>query len=352
MNGSLSLLTLALLAATAYAQEYPTPHGLASDAVTETIRQRDATGRIRVAREVAQNEAGDYVNHGTWRSWNVDGELIGQGRYVSGEPTGSWSRWATAEESPLLATAPFAGFTGPFLSQANYRDGKLEGKWSIFAADGRLISEIAFRNGQRHGEAVLMSATGSLYRRSHFEEGLPVGTLQQQSSAGQLETIATFIDGRRQVERVERYASGAPESRENWLGPLTTAVSPDDPWRLRFAHFEATGDELRHGYREAWWPNGQLKLRAEYERGEAIAQARWWHENGLLALKGSYEEGVADGQWSWWRENGVRAAQCRYTAGKPSEWEMWTADGRGKPASDLEQLASGAASEPGSTSRH
>lgn len=323
------LMIVALLAGFARADEAPTPTGVAPKARTESIQQRDAAGRVRVRREVSLNADGDYLNHGAWRAWDAEGQLIGQGRYAWGEPTGAWSRWADRQDSPLLATEPFTGFTAPFLSQATYRDGKLEGAWSIFDAEARLVSQIDFRQGRRHGEAVLYTPAGQVFRRSRFAEGLPVGEVELRTAENGLQPAATYAAGRQHFERVTQHPSGALKSRERWLGPLTRAVTHDDPWRLSFARYEATGEEIRHGVRESWWPNRQPKLRAEYEQGRAVGVARWWHPNGQLALEGSYENGLAEGDWSWWRENGLRAAACRYAGGKPAgEWTQWTADGR------------------------
>jgi len=334
-------LTITLAAATAAAaDDGVAPLGLVDHAaVNETINERDDAGRVRVRREVRLDEAGNYVNHGGWRQWDAAGRLVGQGRYAWGEPTGVWSRWATAEGAPTLAEAPFDDFTGPFLSQATYRDGRLESVWAIFDSDGRPASEVRFRNGRRHGEAVLYTADGAVYRRARFDEGLPTGRLEQRSG-GELKVVAEFVAGRRRIARVDRYESGGLRSREAWLGPPARVSEPDDPWRLRLAVYEATGEELRHGRREAWWPNGQPKLIADYEQGRAVGEARWWHENGQLALRGKYEAGLAQGAWSWWREDGSRAATCRYVAGRPSgEYRQWAADGRRLPAASGEAIA-------------
>jgi antitoxin component YwqK of YwqJK toxin-antitoxin module len=242
-------------------------------------------------------------------------------------------RWAAVEElSPELAEHA-AGFTGPFLSQATYRDGQLDGVWRLFDADSRLVSEVRFRNGRRDGAATLWTPTGGVRRRAQFAEGTPSGELQTVSESGELIIIARFEAGREVIERAKRYENGRLKTREAWLGGVQQPDEPDDPWRLRLARFVATGDELRNGLREAWWPNGQPKLRVEYRLGKAVGQARWWHENGQLALSGVYEDGLACGQWNWWRESGLRAASCRYDQGAPvGEWSLWAADGQRQPA--------------------
>lgn len=330
------LLSILVAASVGRAEDIDAPQGVGRpESTSETVYQRDAEGRIRVQREVRLNAHGDYVNHGVWRAWDAQGRLAGQGRYAWGKPSGQWTRWA----SPETPAEAFAGFTGPFLSQATYRDGKLEGVWSIFDADGRLVSEVHFQNGSRHGLATQWTPSGEIARRGRFEQGLPVGPLEVRDNGGGLLTVAQYETGREVIERAEQYDDNRPQTRETWLGGLQRLVEADDPWRLRLARFEPSGDELRHGLREAWWPNGQPKLRIEYRLGKAVGEARWWHENGQLALSGSYAEGLADGQWGWWRENGMRAAACCYRRGAAvGEWSLWAADGRRQPAAAVGRL--------------
>ncbi|MEQ8846615.1 hypothetical protein [Botrimarina sp.] len=295
----------------------------------EVIQQRDQQGRVRVYREVRLNQAGDYVNHGAYREWDAAGQLIGQGRYAWGEATGVWRRWATAADAPLLASAPFRAFEGPFLSQAEYRNGRPHGVWRIIAADGRTAAEVPLRDGLRHGSAVLYQPDGAAFSRQAFSHGVMEGPLETTDQRGEPQTVAVYEAGRRQLTRVEQYPSGAEKSREEWLGPPARVAEADDPWRLCLARFEESGAELRHGRREAWWPNGQKKLSVEYRFGHAVGEARWWHENGQLAVHGVYEQGRAEGLWSWWRESGARRAACRYAAGQPDgAAALWAADGR------------------------
>ncbi|QDV74724.1 MORN repeat variant [Planctomycetes bacterium K2D] len=333
MKKFLCLLSALAFASPGRAEEFAAPLGVTrAEPVTETVCERDAAGVIRVQREVRQNRRGDYVNHGVWRTWDASGKLAGQGRYESGKPAGLWSRWATAEDTPSLAADHFAGFTGPFLSQANYRDGQLDGVWSIFDASGKRVSEVHFVAGQRDGFATLWTSAGEVSRRSQFAAGLPTGVLQSLDESGELVTTAQFEAGRERIEHTEHHDNGRLKAREGWLSGLQRPVVTDDPWRLRLAQYEPSGPEVRSGVREAWWPNGQPKLQTEYRLGKAVGEARWWHENGQLALSGNYDSGLASGEWNWWRENGMRAAACRFNQGKPAgEWSLWATDGQRQP---------------------
>ena len=86
---------------------------------------------------------------------------------------------------------------------------------------------------------------------------------------GVLRVVAEYDAGRRRMDRVERYESGALRSRASWLGPLTRVSEPDDPWRVRVAVLgrPPAKRSATAGVR-SWWPNGQRKLVAEYRYGE------------------------------------------------------------------------------------
>lgn len=323
----LATIGAAGLASVTNADESASPLGPAEQRGVEIIRQRDDSGRVRVHREVALNEQGDYVNHGVWRAFDPAGELIGQGRYAMGKPVGVWSRWAGV--APELDTPETRGFPRPLLSRAAFRDGKMHGPWEVLAADGRPVSRVEFREGERHGTATLYAADGGIVRQQRYVDDRPNGPLMTVSSDGAGTVLAEFEKGRQRIVRSHRSDAGVLVSRTHWLGPAHQRVEPDDPWRLRFARHEPVGEELRDGLREAWWPNGQQKLRIEYRLGKATGEARWWHQNGQIALAGEYEDGLASGEWSWWRVTGVRSASCRYSAGRPSgEWSLWAADGK------------------------
>lgn len=325
MHATLRIIATAIALAACGAAGAVTPTAPPS----ETIQQRDAQGRVRVYREVRLNPAGDYVNHGLYREWDDQGRLVGQGRYAWGEATGAWSRWLPAAESPLLGGAPFCAFDGPFLSQVDYLNGRPHGVWRIYSADSRLVCEAPLREGLRHGQMVLYQPDGSVFYRQSFSGGAPDGQIESTDENGKLRVVAEFESGRRRIERTERYESGAMKSYEQWLGPLARAAESDDPWLVRLAAYEESGEELRHGRRDVWWPNGQKKLAVEYRHGDAVGEAQWWHENGQLAVRGGYENGLADGVWSWWRESGARRAACRYSGGRPEAApQLWAADGR------------------------
>lgn len=296
---------------------------------TDTVVERYADGGVKTSREVRLDREGNYVNHGVWRRWDARGELIGQGRYEWGEREGRWTRWATADAAPLLATEPFRRFQPPFSSQADFRAGRLDGVWAVFDADGRPVSEVHFADGRRHGAATLWLPSGEVSHRSEYVHDAPHGAVEAPGPDGRLAVVDTYVEGRRRFERVERHADGRPKSRDEMLGPAARLAAADSFWELRFARYETTGTPIRHGERRAWAPNGRPLLHVMYERGRAVGEAKWWRPNGQLAVRGYYRDGVAEGAWTWWHQNGARAAEVNYAAGRPTgEPICWAPTGR------------------------
>src|SRR3954453_13874223 len=111
------------------AAEVKTEPGVAGE--VELVRERYNDGKVRVERQVTLNGDGNYVNHGAWKMYAPSGDVAAEGQYNFGERNGSWTRWSGRKDSPVLNQFPFKDFKAPFMSQATFNNGKLEGDWII-----------------------------------------------------------------------------------------------------------------------------------------------------------------------------------------------------------------------------
>ena len=59
----------------------------------EMIQKRDADGHVLIERGVTQDGNQNYINHGPWKMWDTDGNLVAEGRFNMGQRVGEWSRW-------------------------------------------------------------------------------------------------------------------------------------------------------------------------------------------------------------------------------------------------------------------
>jgi antitoxin component YwqK of YwqJK toxin-antitoxin module len=311
------------------AQEHGVAHKSSPIAI-ELVRERYPDGRINIEREVTSDVAGNYVNHGAWRMWNADDQLVTQGRYEMGLRTGRWMRRFNREDAAVLNTAPFNQFEAPFVARASFQADTLNGEWIIVDAEDRKCSCVTLKHGKRNGPATLWLPDGSLYREAIYRNGAPVGDFRQMDDHGRLNTVATFVGGRQLVNKVMYFPESQIKQFEaNCLVATIIEVAPDDFWVMRFAEYEAQNEELRHGGWKSWHSNGKLQAAGFFQYDREMGEFAWWHANGQEAVKGGYVDGLPDGGWTWWHANGQKAAEGHYhSGGRVGVWQRWAEDGR------------------------
>ena len=297
----------------------------------EIFIERYDDGSVRIEREVALDEEGNYVNHGPYRMWTRDGKLIAEGDYEMGARVGIWTRWADRKESPLLSQTPFKSFKAPFLSQLGFINGVADGEWLIFDADQRKVSQISLVDGTRHGLALLWAPDGTLLRQSSFENGLPQGdVLQMNAGTKKLDRVKIFLDGREMVTKKATFPrTQQPKIEANHLAAPTVETESDDFWAIKFAEYKAEGEELKHGEWKTWHANGQLHMRGQYHRDQKVGRFVYWHPNGQIAAEGNFREDQYEGDWVWWHPNGQKAVYGTFRNGQVvDEWRWWDQAGR------------------------
>ena len=105
-----------------------------SDAIDkEVIRERYPDGTVRVEREVAQDDEGNYVNHGSWKTWDANGATPWRkASTIMGNRTGPWTRWyRNGQDAALFGQTPYSQFPAPYISQASFKHDQLDGLWTI-----------------------------------------------------------------------------------------------------------------------------------------------------------------------------------------------------------------------------
>lgn len=298
----------------------------------ELVRERYNDGAIRIERQTTLDREGNYVNHGTWKMFSQGGEVIAEGHYHFGRRVGLWTRWHGKNDAEMFKDAVFREFKAPFMSQVNYTDGQMDGEWIITDANDRKVNQVSLKDGKRHGLAIAWLPNGNTYRQATYENGTPVGeVLEMNPRAGKVERAATFVDGRKIVNKIT-YHSGSKQQKKSevqYLGPEATQESADDFWNARIAKYNTEGKNIRHGVSKVWYPNGKLESEGIYQFGKKSGTFTFWHENGQVASTGDYRDDKAEGQWVWWHENGQRSAYGRYDDGQlTGEWRWWNENGK------------------------
>src|ERR1700690_932311 len=118
----------------------------------EVIRERFPNSTVKVERHVTQDAEGNYYNHGLWTEWDEKGRLVGSGEYRYGKRQGRWLRWYGQSDAAIFSGPLYKDFTPPFVGEATFEDGVLNGAWKIFDSKNRKVSEWEFDHGDRNGK--------------------------------------------------------------------------------------------------------------------------------------------------------------------------------------------------------
>jgi antitoxin component YwqK of YwqJK toxin-antitoxin module len=323
----------------------------------EVVEERYGSGRIKIRREVTQDEQGNYIRHGSWELWDAKGNAMASGSYRNDQRHGLWSRVYTADEAELLSQAPYKAFRGPFTSQASFKDGKLHGKWIILNNENRIISEWEYVNGLRHGKCVWNYPSGHLMKEMVFHDGLIDGYVRMYDVNSKLLDDETYQQGRKVALKVKYDDAGKIKWEGIYLQSQVVIDSPDDWWNAKPVTYTTTnkniakketatsrlrnpqareGDpiaiaerEVKHGRWIAWHSNGQIRVEGTYDHGIPEGQFTWWYPNRQKAAVGNYRKGQKHGLWVWWHENGQKSVNGQFTDGQMSgAWAYWKGDGR------------------------
>jgi antitoxin component YwqK of YwqJK toxin-antitoxin module len=331
----------------------PAPDQEADD-VIELIKERYPSGAVKVEREMTQDAAGNYVHHGAWRAYDEEGRLIIDGRYVQNQREGLWRRSYRGDETELLATAPYNGFTPPLISAATFHAGQLHGHWTITDARQRKIHELEFTGGERHGRAIWYHPTGAVMLQARYENGLVCGDVLHCAADGKAIAREEYHSGRKLAPKITYYDAEQQFKKQEvtYLHALVVDKTPDNWDAGTLATFESRGEDERHGPFATWYANGQPAKVGEFRYNQPVGKFSTWYPNGQKQLEGMYADGQQEGVWTWWHENGQKAITGEYHDGAGvGQWSWWATTGKLSKKADLTRAAQTVASPPRSDLR-
>jgi antitoxin component YwqK of YwqJK toxin-antitoxin module len=299
------------------------------EAAVELVQERNASGAVKIEREMTQDASGDYVLHGAWRYYDENGRLIIDGRFVQGQREGLWRRFYRASEAVQLTTAPYKDFSRPLISAATFRAGRMHGTWTITDSQDRKVHEIELDNGERDGPAIWYYPSGGVFAVAHYEHGSPNGEMIQFAADGVVIATETYERGRKISKRTEYHDEAHQVKQEmTFLHSELTSKTPDNWDTLELATFEVRGRDQRHGPYSIWHANGQLARQGEFDLDAPVGGLNAWYSNGQKQLEGTYVDGRQEGVWTWWHANGQKAASGEYHDARPhGKWLWWNATG-------------------------
>jgi len=309
-----------------------TPMTASSDgAQVETATERYPNGSIKVEREVILDSEANYVNHGKYTMYGLDGSVLKTGEFREGKQQGKWIQHFSEDKGYIISAEQQRDFAGPFVSEATFVDGKLHGTWTIKDRSGQNIIEWNFSHGDRNGKWTWWHSNGQKWLEATYKNGALNGQLLEWDRDGKLAAQFTYVDGRYLAKEVGWYALGHKHFEGEYLRVPTMPQPVYDWWTGTATGPDAapTGEDQKHGVWTAWYRNGNKKSEGSYDHGVLTGKFTWWYENGQKQAEGEYLAGEESGTWTTWHPNGLRESQIVYLDGKPiGTWMRWDTEGK------------------------
>lgn len=320
---------------------------------SETVTQRNPDGSVAVERGVARDADNNYVNHGKYTEYGPDGTVIKSGTYNHGKLDGHWMQVLSPELVGTFADEVAGGFSGPFVSEADFKLGKLDGIWSVSGENQIKIVEWHFRNGLRDGQWTWWYPNGELRRAVTFENGKATGVMLRRDAKGETIVEAEFVDGKAMIHKTEWHS---PEQKAYEGAYLAVGKEPEPvfDWLKSVATVhqgQTTTKYVKNGPWVAWYANGQKQVEGEFREDVPVGKFNWWYENGQKQTEGAYDNtGTQVGLWLSWHLNGQKESQADYLAGlMRGKFYRWRTDGQIAEFYDFDKHQPGLAQPAGLT---
>ena len=294
----------------------------------EVIQERFPGGELKIRREVTQDAQDNYILHGEWKMWDVAGNLIGAGEYRNNHREGTWFRIHSDKESDLFKAMPYSEFTAPFRSEAIFKDGRLDGKWTITDGEGRVVSEAEYANGVLNGTSKWYYVSGSPMKEATYVNGLLEGLVRTYDADSTLIEEQKFEEGHKIAMKVERSKDGQKVWEAMYMHAQLVIDTEADWWSAKPATYKAVGEDVKHGLATGWHTNGQMRVQGVYDRDHPDGQFTWWYSNGQEEVAGGFKNGLKHGMWVWRHPNGQKAMMGESSAGTATGiWYKWQENG-------------------------
>ena len=188
------------------------------------------------------------------------------------------------------------------------KEGKKDGKWIAYFADGEQKSIREYQENKKSGEWI-----SYIQKKTKMEGGLytlqtKIEKYEKYKKNVRLEKIdyKYYSNGNRLIEESFKYSYSLEDKvyKHTWHNNGN-----------KHTVFNYAGQKL-HGLWTIYHENGQKKQELKYNHGKIIDGEYFeWYDNGKKKSKGKYKSNLKNGKWISWDENGKKS-KIKYKNGK------------------------------------
>ena len=148
------------------------------------------------------------------------------------------------------------------------KDGKLDGKRTIWYKNGQIKSEVNYKNGMKEGKSRVWYENGQIKSETNYKDDLFDGKSTKWRENGQKESERNYIWGDLEGIQTSWYENGQIKTEEN----------------RKFGKY--------YGKRTNWYKDGQIMSEENYKDGNKEGKSTTWHEDGQIKSENNFKNGM------------------------------------------------------------
>jgi uncharacterized protein len=308
---------------------------------------------------ISEGNRKNFELDSTWRFYDDKGKIGLEINYLKGKKDGIRKTYREDEiiEETFKNDAK-EGMTryyypdGKLKMEVNFKNGLEDGLAKEYEKDGRIITLITYKsgfiverelinrydnNGKKNGLWKYFYADGKLQREGTYKHGEENGYFKEYDKDGNLVTTAKYADGTKLEDvaelvkldvRKDYYPDGkvkiaATYNKEGKLEGVRREYSEDGniakSYIFRNGIMIGEGIVTEKGERDGYWKeyfnDGHLRAEGKYNKDVREGAWKFYHENGAVEQEGTYYKGKPEGEWRWYYADGQLLREETYYNG-------------------------------------
>ena len=259
----------------------------------------------------SQGKIKDGKIEGKWTVWYESGKKESEGKYKNGKENGKWIWWYKNTQKER---------------EAKYKDGKLDGKSIMWHENGKIrkticIEDTETRDGLIYLPNETIPFTGNFLCKPDDSETLPIW-IEGEIRDGEYsyETRFNYFEnGQVDWQFLDEYDGGLLIQTKSITFFENGEIASEENYN---AEYELFGRYISS------YENGQRSY--EYFLIDDMnGTFTGWHENGQLREVGTLKDNMIDGKYTKWYESGQIQTEGIYIDGKPEgKYKDWNENGQ------------------------
>lgn len=252
----------------------------------DTLRQVENRIKIPFPKGIFAEFPMREINHGVYRKYNRNGDILESGQYWWGAKVGEWQYYnedgtfkeLETYEQPNRLTDRFTTLqpNGMVAIEGSLKNGQPDGEWKSY--QGKTIRKTAeFKDGKLDGWVRSYRSDGYVYQRYTYKNGVKDGEAVSFAGKGNIRTQIGHYKNDHKIDEWKEYFS-------------------NDNRSMKAKMFFNEDGHLTDAY-QSFYENGMPNLKCNYINGMYDGLYQKYNKDGLLIEQGHYRKGQKIGVW-------------------------------------------------------